>query len=289
MIRMGLSMAPRTRALSATTATLLVVIVVLAGSLVFVTLTPQPVSHSTVTITQAHTMTTTETTTVILTPTTPSNTNASTDAALLATCSQAQGPPPGIWKLAVNTNSAAVICFQLYYYSSTAPLSLNLSQALSIQALQYIANGSVNYPRSFSGASNFTLVASQNQLTIGGPSSANEGTTIAYALTAKPGASGTYWLSFLASNGLRAYMASPQEPLSCAFYGELVAGTGQPGYTQGFNGCITYTTTSQTSTSAATNSTSGNTVPGIPYPLLNGNIYFRITGMRNSTQIGGIG
>ena len=89
-----------------------------------------------------------------------------------------------------------MICLQYYYYNTTAPLTLNLTGGPAIQALQYIQNGSESYPRTFNGASNFTVMASQNQLVIGGPSSENEGVTVAFAIVAKAGASGTYQLSF---------------------------------------------------------------------------------------------
>ncbi|MDG7015991.1 MAG: hypothetical protein JRM82_01295, partial [Nitrososphaerota archaeon] len=182
--------------------------------------------------------------------------------------------------LTAGTSSPALLCVRLYYYSA-APLTLNLTSALSIQALQYNANGSVNYPRSFSGASNFTVVASQSQLTIGGPDNENEGATVAYGVTANSGSSGTYWLGF-GSSGLTAYALTPQEPLSCGFYGELVAGSGQPNYARGFNGCITYTTTSE-SASATASSSAGLTVPGIPYSLMSGLLYFEIVGVTSST------
>jgi PQQ-like domain len=204
----------------------------------------------------------------------------STDASLVEGCPNS-GPESGFGTVTVGTTSPALLCIKLYYYSAT-PLTVNLTAALSIQALQYIANGSINYPRSFSGASNFTVTASQSQLTMGGPNSENEGATIAYGVTAKSGSSGTYWLSFFESSGLSAYVLDPQEPMSCAFDGELVAGSGQPDYTQGFNGCITYTTTNQ-SGSTTSSTPSAPTVPGIPYSLTPGNIYFEIVGVASST------
>ena len=51
----------------------------------------------------------------------------------------------GFGNVVTDTSSPAVICLQLYYYG--APLTLNLSTALSIQAVQYIYNGSVGTPR----------------------------------------------------------------------------------------------------------------------------------------------
>lgn len=270
-------------------AAIIIAAVLISASILYATSTP-----TTVTKTVPEITTTTQTTTLTVistnfaTPTTSVNTNTSIEAALLSICSQARSPGSGVWKLVAGTNLAAVICFQLYYYDSTTPLTLNASQALSIQALQYTANGSVNYPRSFSGASNFTVTASQNQLVIGGPNNENEGSVLAYGITAKSGANGAYQLSFIPSVGLSNWMLSSQEPLQCGYYGQLVAGTGQPNYVQP-TGCITYRTTTQSSTSATTSSSNYHTAPGISYPLLNGDIYFQITGVANSTQIGGIG
>jgi hypothetical protein len=204
----------------------------------------------------------------------------STNSTLVAQCPNS-GPESAFGTVTAGTSTPALLCVRLFYYS-TIPLTVNLTAALSIQALQYIANGSVNYPRSFSGASNFTVTASQSQLTMGGPNNENEGATIAYGVTAKSGSSGTYWLSFLKSSGLSAYVLDPQEPMSCAFDGELVAGSGQPDYTQGFNGCITYTTTNQSGSTTTTSSTSTPTVPGIPYSLTTGYIYFEIVGAAGS-------
>ena len=175
-----------------------------------------------------------------------------------------------------------MLCIQLYYYNSATPLTLNLTNALSIQALQYIYNGSVGYPRSFNGASNFSITTSQDLLVIGGPSNENEGTIVAYAVTAKAGASGTYQLGFLTSSSLNTWMLGAQEPEQCGYYGQLVAGSGQPNYVQA-TGCITYSTTYASSSTGATSSSSHLTVPGIPYPLISGDIYFRVVGVTNST------
>lgn len=244
----------------------------------------------TVTKTEVSTSITTQTaistTTVTATPTTSTSTNANNSirATILAICSQDKSPGSGVWKLTAGTTQAAVICFQLYYYNSSEPLTLNTTQVLSIQALQYIANGSVNYPRSFSGAANFTVTPSQSELTIGGPSNENEGTVIGYAIIAKSGASGSYQLSFTPTASLTNWLLTSGEPLNCGYYGQLVAGTGQPNYVQP-TGCVTYTTTG----TATTSSTNSHSIPGITYQLLDGDIGFEITDVTNSTQIGGIG
>jgi hypothetical protein len=189
-------------------------------------------------------------------------------------CPSGQTPSPGFGTVTVSRTSPAIICVQ-FYYESFPSISLNLTDALSINALQYTYNGSVGSPRSFNGASNFTVSVSQSQLVIGGPAYANEGIVIAYAMTAKPGASGTYELGFLQSSSLNTWMLGAQEPEQCGYYGQLVAGNGQPNYVQP-TGCTTYTTTGGTDGS-------GYAIPGIPYPLLDGDLYFRIVGVTNST------
>jgi hypothetical protein len=213
-------------------------------------------------------------------------------------CPRVQSSVSGVVELTAGTSSPAVLCFQLYYYSAT-PLTINLTSALSIQALQYVYNGSAGTPRSFSGGPNFTVSASQSQLVVGGNTNENEGTVVAFQVTAKAGASGTYQLGFLSSPGLGggAWMLGSQEPLRCGYYGQLEAGSGQPDYNQGIDSCITYTTASTTTTclcptapaacpcaSETTTSTSSSpSLPGIPYALMDGSVYFRIVGVTNST------
>lgn len=192
-------------------------------------------------------------------------------------CPSGQTRSSGFGTVTVGTTSPAIICVEVYDYAFPS-VALNLTGALSISALQYTYNGSVGTPRSFSGASNFTVTVSQSQLVLGGAAEANEGTVVAYAITAKPGASGTYELGFLPSSSLNTWMLGPQEPEQCGYYGQLVAGNGQPDYVQP-TGCITYTTTGSTSSSSYT-------VPGIPYPLLDGDLYFRIVDVLNSTTGG---
>lgn len=203
-------------------------------------------------------------------------------------CSEAQSSNPATIVQATTT-TAAVICLQYYYYNTTAPLTLNLSNGLMIQALQYISNSSTGYPRTFNGASNFTIIASQNQLVIGGPFNENEGVTVAFAIIAKTGASGTYQVNFpgTCSPCSTAWELTPTEPLNCGYYLELATGNGQPNYAQLVNMCITYVTyNSSTSSTTETGTTSYRTVSGIQYPLHNQWLYFRITATANSTQIG---
>jgi hypothetical protein len=200
---------------------------------------------------------------------------STSDCALLAQCPGWQSSGFGFGFVATGPLSPAVICVQLYYYNSVAPQTLNLTDALSIQAVQYIPNGSVDYPRSFDGASNFTISTSQAQLVIGGPTNENEGTTVAFAVNSRAGASGIYELGLFSSDGLNAYMLGAKEPESCGVYGQILAGSsGRPNYAQEQAGCVTYDTSSSGSITA----------PGIPYPLTPGT-YFRILGVTNSSGI----
>ena len=70
----------------------------------------------------------------------------------------------------------------------------------------------------------------------------NEGTMVAYALAANSGASGTYQLGFFSSASFSSWLLGPQAPESCGYYGEIVAGNGQPNYAQNLGGCLTYPT-----------------------------------------------
>jgi len=185
-------------------------------------------------------------------------------SSLLAQCSRAEAPASfgqGLGVVTVGTYTPAVVCVQYYYFSSV-PRTLETS--MMIQAAQ--AN------RSFSGDSNFTVDASANHLVFGGPQDEDEGAVVAYAVTAKPGTSGTYELDFSGS-----YMLSPGEPMECVYYETLIAGSGNPLYVYQYGfGCITY---------AFTGTATGNlpSIQGIQYPILTNTLFFRIVGVINST------
>jgi hypothetical protein len=208
-----------------------------------------------------------------------STSSISIDSALVAKCPQ-MGPGIGFGTVTAGTASPALLCIQLYYYSDTA-LTINLTNALSVQALQYVFdnNNGVALPRTFSGAPNFTLSASQSELIIGGPNNENEGAVIAYSVTAVTGASGTYPLGLFLAKGLSAWMFGSQGPQSCGSYGQLVAGNGAPNYNQGISGgCITYAIGNESSSSS-----SEFAVPGVPYQLIKGDLYFAVSGVGSPT------
>ena len=121
----------------------------------------------------------------------------------------------------------------------------------------------------------------QASVSIGGASNENEGIVIVYALKSIPGASGAYQLGF-SSSGPDLWLMT-NEPEECGYYGQLVAGNGQPNYVSPTH-CITYSTTYMSGSTETTNSSEYHTSPRVSYPLLNGNFYFRVVGVANSTQ-----
>jgi hypothetical protein len=220
---------------------------------------------STVTKTVPEITTTTETTTLTSLSTQYETVTSPGNASVLADClTSEQVNVPWFGTIATSTNSPAVICIQLYEFNSTSPITVNTSKLISIQGSQPIQGGE---RESVNGAGNFTVVASQSQVVLGGPSNAGEGTLVAFAITAKQGASGTY---SIALGGFEL----GSTPDSCGSNGELVAGNGQPNYAL-IGGCITYSTTS---------TQSSFTIPGVGYNLLANDLYFRITTVTNSTQ-----
>lgn len=205
--------------------------------------------------------TVTSTFTAVSTTTTTVSITGNSSSSLLVQCSHAEAPvPTGLLfgAVSVGTNTPAVICVQFYYFNSTT--ATTLSTSIEIQAAQP--------NRSFSGDSNFTVSASENQLVFGGPENENEGAVVAFAVTAKPGTSGTYELVFSGN-----YMLTPSEPVECPYYETLVAGNGNPLYVFP-TGCVSYIVSGM-----------GNlpSIPGIQYPILTNTLYFRVVGVINST------
>jgi hypothetical protein len=207
--------------------------------------------------------TVTSTFTAVPTTTTTVSTTGNSSSSLLAQCSHAEASvPTGLLLSAVDvgTSTPTVICVQFYYFNSTTATTLPTS--IKIEAAQP--------NRSFGGDSNFTVSASENQLVFGGPESEDEGAVVAFAVTAKPGTSGTYELGFSGN-----YMLAPSEPAECAYYGTLVAGNGHPLYVFP-GGCVSY---------VVSGTATGNlpSIPGIQYPVLTNTLYFRVVGVINST------
>jgi len=246
---------------------LLAAAIVVAAVVISATLFVALGSSSTVTKTVPEVTTTTETTTLTSTSIQYETvTYPGGNGSILAECSTSeQVNVPWFGTLVAKNNSPAVICVQLYDFNSTSLVTVNTTNLITIQGSQPIP-GNPNGRESVNGAGNFTIVASQSQVVLGGPTNAGEGTLVALSITAKPDASGTY---SIAIGGFEL----GDEPDSCASNGELVAGNGQPNYAL-IGGCITYsTTTAQQSF----------TIPGVGYNVLSNRLYFRIVSLTNST------
>jgi hypothetical protein len=214
----------------------------------------------------AKTIARTSTSTVTSTSTGYVIADASGDAAFLADCASAQVNVHGFGTLVAGTSSPVIICVQLYDFNSTSTILLNLPGLLNIQG-PVLANGSFSES---SGVGNFTVVASQDQLIMGGPSNANEGIVVAYAVTAKPGASGTYAV------GLTGWSVGDEEVAvlgtGCTA-GHLVAGSGDPNYLSNWVGeCMDTTMSSPGSSNPGVSSVNSNM------------LFFRVIAVTNSTR-----
>ncbi|MGH9918245.1 MAG: hypothetical protein ACRD6W_05155 [Nitrososphaerales archaeon] len=209
----------------------------------------------------------------------------STNSSVNSECSATRTTSPDDYlqfgTVAAGTESPATVCVELYYFSAS-PESLNLTNPLSIVAEQGTQNGETN---SFSGSSNFTVSSSQEEIVMGGAGSQNEGTLVAFSIAAEPGASGTYYLGF-AIGGLAAYLLESQEPVICKYYGYIEAGDGQPSYTTYVppTTCLTISSSYYCDTTTSASSSACETVPGVSYPLVDGNLYFRVISVTNSGQ-----
>ena len=274
---------PRRAAAGTAVIAVLVVVVIAVATVAFLYLSQRPNAS----LSQASSTSTSTTTpsSTSLTGVGQSSTSSESQSGTVTTstttpaeCSGTQAPGPQNYEqpfgtLVTGTIAPAIICFQLFYFNSTGSLTINLTNGLSIRA---------GRSTPFNGASNFTVAASQDQLVIGGPTDNNEGAIVAYTVTAKQGASGTYQLDFLPPGGLNRFLLGNQEPLGCPYYGLLVAGDGKPNYVLP-SSCLTISTTYFSSSTATAGATSYHTLAGVPYALIDGDIYFRALGMTNST------
>lgn len=142
---------------------------------------------ATVTKTVPKVTTTTETTTLTRISTQYETITSPGNASLLANClTSEQVNVPWFGTLVAKNNSPAIICVQLYAFNSTSLITVNTSGLITIQGSQPTP-GNPNGRESVSGAGNFTVVASQNQVLLGGPTNADavwKPPTIAYAMYA---------------------------------------------------------------------------------------------------------
>jgi hypothetical protein len=121
-------------------------------------------------------------------------------------------------------------------------------------------------------AANFTVAASTDQLILGGPTNAGEGTVLAYSITAKAGASGTYWLA------VKALQLGVSGLMECGPYAELfgflVAGNGQPDYVP----------PSYLPVCIIPGGSPTFSIPGVGYTVPADALCYRIISVTNSTQ-----
>ncbi len=261
---------------------MVIAVALISASILYVAYT-SPAFTKTETSTVISTVISTETSlSISVATTTVTMTSTYTENALVASCSHLTNPGIGSYpRLFVSTNQTALLCVQVYYFNPNGTDTLNVSQALEMEAVKYPQNAQ---PVAFSGASNFTVTPSQDQLVIGGPHNENEGAGIAWALTAIPGASGSYELNFNSAS----YVFVNGEPEECGSYGVITAGNGEPSYLNtGFQGCITYSTENVTTNS--TKYTVASFDGFASQVLMNGDVYFLITGFTNSTQTDAVG
>jgi hypothetical protein len=226
-------------------------------------------------------LTETVTSTGTLTTTVTSVSTQSITQVVPAGCSGSGNAVSGYWfgDLAVGTTSSpAIICLQLYEFNATSPITVDPASLIAISGPNPVSGQTIN------GASNFTISASSNSIELGGPTNASEGVIVALSITAKPGASGTYWATV--QQGYREETAVPQgvqEGLYLAGNGGgeyggpngiLVAGTGQPDYVPSN---VLISPLERVCTSPAFH------IQGVAYNICPDMLYYRVIAATNST------
>jgi hypothetical protein len=234
----------------------------------------------------AETLTSTSTETLMstITSTTTSTSTATITVASLSTQTftqtlpaQCLGNPASTGAFAMlyaGTSSPAVVCLQLYEFDSNSSIVLNPATLLTIEGFSPSSGQAIVDP-----AANFTITASSGSIELGGPTNANEGIVVALSITAKPGASGTYWVQVrqgvlegaVQGGEVGLYLTGQGGEEGLRFV--LVAGTGQPDYVSNVVEMPLYLSC-----------TSSFTIPGEPYNICPDYLYYRIIGMTNSTQ-----
>ena len=76
-------------------------------------------------------------------PSSSSSENLVSNRSLVAECLKLKAPSFGFGNVTAGTASPTLICVQLYYYNQNSTRTLNLTDALSIQAIQNVKNGSI--------------------------------------------------------------------------------------------------------------------------------------------------
>lgn len=221
--------------------------------------------------------------------------SSANSTALPVGCSPLQGGtylPGATYNLTVGSASPATVCVQFYWFDSSANVTLTTTSLLippPCESAAVCQSEQKGVNRSLAG--NFTLAASEGPLVLGGPTNANEGTVVAFTLTAKPGVVGTYTLTLqhfmlaLQSGALSpdvqtAYLAPAQGYSLCFPYFDLVVGNGQPNFAAGPNP----TTGCYSGGGAVGAPPVAFGVPGLSYMVPPNVAFFRVVSTTNSTQ-----
>jgi len=231
------------------------------------TATSVSTATSTETLTSTSVTTTPVTTTSTSITTTTETTTTTSEVILPAGCSPSQSSGYSSGTLVAGTSSPAVICVQVYWFNSTSSMVLNATSLFEIEGFSPSSGQQILDP-----AANFTVAANADQLTLGGPSNAGEGTVLAFSITATAGASGTYWLGVKGSQlGVRGL--SECGTWDANLIGDLVAGNGQPDYVPPayLPVCVS-------------GGVPAFSIPGVSYMVPAGFLCYRIISVTNSTQ-----
>lgn len=181
------------------------------------------------------TITSTTTANSIGTSTTMSTAMIATSSVLGTTlplgCSQpSQGDGFTNGTVEVGSTSPAIICIQFYLFDSNTNITLGTTGILLPPTCESAACESLVSNATLAFEANLTVTASQDQLVLGGSANANEGTVVAYSITGKPGATGTFPLTLHGSALDSADYILSQGLATCPLDFDLVAGNGQPNY-----------------------------------------------------------
>ena len=128
----------------------------------------------------------------------------------------------------INTaeNSTAVLCVRFYYYNPNSTMQIIAGNVFGIAGYRQFNS---TFSNGFDGSSNFTIITSSENITIGGPQNLNEGILVEYSIHPNPNSDGTYNYGFQAT-------IYPSLEL-CNGFGTLVVGDGSPNYNIGFGSC----------------------------------------------------
>lgn len=156
----------------------------------------------------------------------------------------------------VQESSPAYLCVRYYYYNPNSTMQILASNVFGVAGYRQFNS---TFSNGFDGSSNFTIMTSSENITLGGPDNLNEGILVQYDLQANPNSNGTYNYGFQAT-------IYPSLEL-CNGFGPLVVGNGVLNYNLGFGSC----------TAPLSN-------PRNAEGFVNGILFVEVVGVTNSTS-----